>query len=292
LLDLATPFTACLLQLGRIPDPATIALGFIAAFGGYTAVYALNDVVDYRVDREDFERGGPSGSGRDLDAVFVRHPMALGLLSFREVVLWAAGWALAAFAAAYILNPVCALIFLLGALFESIYCLLLRVSSLRVLVSGVVKTLGGMAAVFAVERNPSPLFLGVLFLWLFFWEIGGQNVPNDWSDLEEDSRLRAETIPVRYGPGRASAIILASLASSVLLSTMLFRFMPVRFKPPLIVGALLAGAYFLLRPAAALHRTKSRAEASALFNRASLYPLAIFALALAAIMIRGLTGEG
>ncbi len=284
LLDLATPFTACILGLGRIPAPRTIVLGLIAAFAGYTAVYALNDVVDYRVDREDFQQGSRLGSGRDLDAVFVRHPMARGLLTFREGLAWALGWALAAVVAAYALNPVCALVFLLGAVLESIYCVLLTVSPLRVLVSGVVKTLGGLAAIFAVDPNPSPSFLLLLFLWLFFWEVGGQNVPNDWTDVEEDGRLRAETIPVRYGPRRASAVILGSLAATVVLSTMLFRFLPVKFHLPLIAGGLGAGAYFLLMPALALYRTRSRAAAAALFNRASHYPLSVFAMVLAAVI--------
>ena len=65
--------------------------------------------------------------------------------------------------------------------------------------SGAVKTAGGLAAVFAVDPHPSPAFLVLLFLWLFFWEIGGQNIPNDWIDMEEDRMVQAKTIPVRVG---------------------------------------------------------------------------------------------
>jgi len=36
-----------------------------------------------------------------------------------------------------------------------------------------------MAAVVAVDPDPSAAFLIALFLSLFFWEIGGQNIPND-----------------------------------------------------------------------------------------------------------------
>ena len=25
----------------------------------------------------------------------------------------------------------------------------------------------------------------LIFFWLFFWEIGGQNIPADWHDIEE-----------------------------------------------------------------------------------------------------------
>ena len=76
---------------------------------------------------------------------------------------------------------------------------MLQVSHLRTLVSGIVKTLGGLAAVFAVDATPDPGLLLLLFFWLFFWEIGGQNVPNDWHDIEEDTSLQARTVPVSLG---------------------------------------------------------------------------------------------
>lgn len=52
LLDVATPGLAALLCLGHFPDTSVIIVGLITAFAGYTAVYALNDLVDRRVDRE------------------------------------------------------------------------------------------------------------------------------------------------------------------------------------------------------------------------------------------------
>ena len=99
----------------------------------------------------------------DLDAVYVRHPLAQGLLSLKEAILWTSGWAGIALVGALLLNPVCALVFLAGCLAETVYCLMFRVSHLRILVSGVVKTAGGIAAVFAVEPNPSLQFLACPF---------------------------------------------------------------------------------------------------------------------------------
>ena len=259
-------------------------LGLVTVFAAYTAVYALNDVVDYRVDQERLQAAGPGPKAGYLDAIFMRHPLAQGQVSFGEGVLWTAAWAAVALVGAYHLNPVCAYLFLAGCLLEAVYCRLLRVSHLRTLVSGLVKTLGGVAAVFAVSPHPSPGFVLLLFLWLFCWEIGGQNVPADWHDLEEDQRLGAQTIPVRYGPEGAGAIILGALALSVALSALLLLVAPLRFSPLLVGLALAAGGYLLLLPAYRLYRTKDPALAAALFNRASAYPLAMLSLALASLM--------
>ena len=70
LLDLAAPALAAMLWLGKIPPPPIVILGFLTAFAGYTAVYALNDLVDYRVDREKIQKCGLPCSDHDLDAVY------------------------------------------------------------------------------------------------------------------------------------------------------------------------------------------------------------------------------
>ncbi len=284
LLDLATPALAALLCLGALPPLEVMLLGLITVFAGYTAVYALNDVVDYRGDKEKIQEGGFKDGDGYLDAALVRHPLAQGLLSFKEGLLWTGSWALLALLGAYHLNPICAFIFLVGCLLETIYCLMLRVSHLRTLVSGVVKTLGGIAAVFAVEPHPSPLFLTILVLWFFFWEIGGQNIPADWHDIEEDQRWQAKTIPVRYGPQRASGLILGSLALSVALSAAIFGLSPARLPLPFLALNLAAGFYLLILPAWRLYRGQARSQASALFNQASYYPLAVLVLVLIALM--------
>jgi 4-hydroxybenzoate polyprenyltransferase len=272
-LDMATPALGALLWLGGFPSAGVVALGLLTAFAGYTAVYALNDVVDYKADREEAGPGVFREPGGDLDAVFVRHPLAHGLLSRKEALLWTGGWALTALIGAYLLNPICALIFLAGGLLEAIYCLLLRVTYLRSLVSGVVKTLGAIAAVFAVDPVPSLGFLAVLFLWIFFWEIGGQNIPNDWVDLQEDLRLRAKTIPVEFGLRGSIRLIAVSLLLAVAMSIVLFRMTPHRLGYPYLAGSLLAGYFLLLLPAYRLRKGESPGEAIALFNRASNYPV-------------------
>jgi len=279
LLDMATPALAALLWHGSIPSLRIILVGLITIFAGYTAVYALNDLVDSRVDRRKLAQGGFRGTENYLDAVLIRHPLAQGLLTFKEAVLWTAGWALLTLVGAYLLNPACAIIFLAACLLEAIYCLMWRTTHLRTLIMGAVKTSGAMAAVFAVNPRPSLSFLLLLFLWLFFWEVGGQNIPADWTDIKEDRALKATTIPLRLGLGRANGICLSSLILAVVLSGILVGLSRVETKPPLLALSAAAGRYRRLIPACRLFRTRQRSQASILFNRASYYPLALLIIA-------------
>jgi len=280
LLDIAAPALCALLWLGVPPSAEVVLLGLLTAFSGYTAVYALNDMVDYRVDRKKVQQSSGGQQTGDLDAVFVRHPLAQGMLKYGEGIFWMVGWGSLAMLGSYLLNPVCMMIFLSACLLEIIYCLLLRVTYLRGVISGVVKNSGGIAAVLAVDPNPSPVFLAVLFLWFFFWEIGGQNIPNDWIDLEEDRRMEAQTLPVRFGPERSIWILYGALVISLILGVAMFWVSPAKLSFPYLIGAAFCGLMFLLVPSHRLLRSKSAAEASSLFNRASYYPLAMLIVTL------------
>jgi 4-hydroxybenzoate polyprenyltransferase len=279
LLDMTTPAVAAILWYGALPSFRITLMGIITSFAGYTAVYALNDLIDYRADKKRYDEGLHPDMGSDVDSVFVRHPMACGLLSFRNALLWTAAWSILALAGAYQLNPLCMAIFLAACALESIYCLLWRSGWLKILVSGAVKTSGAMAAVFAVDSNPSLSFLFLLFMWLFFWEIGGQNLPNDWADIEEDTILRATTVPVQFGTKVASTIILVSIICAISLNLLLFGLSPGGRIPFLAMAAsFFAGVYLLLVPALRLYRTGERADALLLFNKASFYPASILAV--------------
>jgi 4-hydroxybenzoate polyprenyltransferase len=278
LIDIATPALGALLWLNGFPPPGIIALGFITAFAGYTTIYALNDLLGWRSDRLKLETEPDLARANDLDAVGVRHPIAVGLLSFRAGLIWTLSWAGVAVVGAYLLNPFCVVFFAAGGLLEAIYCLLLNKSHLRSVISGAVKTMGSMAAVFAVDANPSVTYLILLFLSLFFWEIGGQNVPNDLSDIEEDKRIKAKTIPIRFGPERAIYIILVCLIITVTISTALFNFAGVAFSSPYMWIFWAVCIYMLLFPAVGLYQHKTPACAMALFNRASCFPLVLFIL--------------
>jgi 4-hydroxybenzoate polyprenyltransferase len=284
LLDMCTPAFAALLWLGAFPPLHVVLIGLLTIFSGYTAVYALNDVVDYRVDREKAAGGVLAAATSDLDGVITRHPMAQGLLSFTEGLAWALFWSVFALVGAYILNPVCVVIFLAGCTFEAVYCWLWRVSPYRTIVSGAVKTCGAMAAVFAVDPHPAAAFLIALFLALFLWEIGGQNIPNDLTDLEEDRRMGARTIPVHWGIDRAIHITVGALAAAMLISVGVFLLSRLHHKEFFGLLALGVGCWLLARPGLHLVRKRDRASAMALFNRASYYPPALLAVVLLGLM--------
>lgn len=277
LLDMSTAALASLLWLGYFPSFKIIVLGLITVFAGYTAVYALNDVVGYRSDKKKLQQGNlrEVEDCQDLDAMLVRHPMARGLLSFKAGLVWSVAWAFLALIGAYLLNPICVLIFVGGCILETIYCYMWNVSPSRTIVSGVVKAAGPIAAVFAVDPDPAASYLVVLFLLLFFWEVGGQNVPNDWIDLQEDVHFGARTIPIRFGLEQANVIIFGSIMLTVILSGVLLILSPITFELPFIIGFALVGFYFLLLPTITLFRTDENSHAMILFNKASYYPLAM-----------------
>lgn len=285
LLDMCTPAFGALLWLGHFPPLYVMVLGLITTFAGYTAVYALNDVIDYEADKEKAAGGGFSNLQSDLDSIIVRHPMAQGLLSFKQGLYWALAWGLAAIIGAYILNPVCVLIFLAGCTLEAIYCMLWRVSPFRTVVSGTVKTSGAIAAVFAVDPNPSGAYLILLFLLLFFWEIGGQNIPNDWVDIEEDKQFKALTIPVCYGLQASRVIVLVTLVLALGLNLLVFYYSQVDFLIIYVIISFTVGGYLLLQPAVKLSQTLRVSDAMALFNKASYYPPALLVIVLIRLMI-------
>ena len=284
LIDMGTPAMAALLWIGDFPSPAVILLGLLTAFSGYTAVYAFNDVVDYRIDKQRVKNGDLPSSESYLDDVLVRHPMAYGFLSFRQGLLWAGAWSLVAILGAYILNPVCVLIFVTGCTLEAIYCFLLKITPLRAFISGAVKTSGGIAAVFAVDPDPSFLFLILLFGMLFFWELGGQNIPHDWEAIAHDRRLQAKTIPVQWGSAKAVKLVLITILAAVALTVFLMLLSPAGFGIYAMTAALLAGAYLVVFPALKLYYTRRRSDAMELFNRGSYYPLALLVITVVKIV--------
>jgi len=286
LIDLTTPMAAALLCIGRFPPLSTIVLGMITVFSGYACIYALNDVTDYQLDQRRMGELAKGPACFDLDCIFVRHPLAQGLIPYLGGVAWTLMWGTLALVGAALLNPVCAVIFIVGALLEVIYCRLYHRSQWKILIAAVVKSLGALAAIFAVNPRPSVAFVLTVLIWIAFWEVGGQNIPNDLVDMQEDGRLGGKTIPVVYGPNSAVALVLMSLIASFLLGLGLVFVAPLEQKGLYLLGGTLSGLLFLLLPFKKFLSENETSKAINLFNRASLYPVGILVTTVFCILVQ------
>jgi 4-hydroxybenzoate polyprenyltransferase len=283
-LDLAAPGFCALLWLGRFPQWQTILLSLFTAFAAYTATYALNDLVGIVVDREKF--AGGINAGYSVEASDMRHPLAQNLLSYRGGWLWFAGWFVLALGGSYLLNPAIVVILIAALILEVIYCLLLKVTYLRTLVSGLVKSSGPLAAVFVVDHSPSIYLLLLTFAWVFFWEIGGQNIPADWNDTVEDKRVNAKTIPIQFGAEKAGLIVIIALGLTVIISMFLPVISPIKVGVPYLLASALAGFILLLKPGYRLYRLQEGRQGAVLFDNASYYPLAQLAIISIFVMLK------
>jgi 4-hydroxybenzoate polyprenyltransferase len=278
-LDIAHPALGAVLVLGGVPRPLTIVFGLLAAFSGYTAVFALNDLLDFKVDRE--KLGGYAGKREhfDLDSVGLRHPIAQGSIAYRAALGWVLFWGVLALGFAFLLDPVCSALMAAAAGLEVAYCRLLRVTHWKTLLSGLMVAVGSLAGVFAVTESPAAAMVGLFALWAFTWEVGCRNIPNDWSDIEEDTALRIKSMPVRFGRLATSRLSFV-LACATVASSLLFPFVvPMRLALIFQAGALVSGIVLLIIPGVRWLRDQQTKSAMLFFNRACFYPLAVFAVA-------------
>ena len=117
--------------------------------------------------------------------------------------------------------------------------------------------IGALAGVFAVVREPPWAFVLLLFVWSFAWEVGARNIPNDWTDLEEDIHLGIRTLPVRYGKSVSARISFVLLCVTVLVSLFLPIPVPCSNVALYEAGALAAGGFLLVGPGRHWMREKS-----------------------------------
>ncbi|MGD0489728.1 MAG: UbiA family prenyltransferase, partial [Syntrophorhabdales bacterium] len=242
-------------------------------------VFALNDLIDFRVDTERIEKYQREFTDFDIDVLGLRHPIAQKALSFTQGLIWVLFWGMLSLGIAFRLNPVCCLILISAIGLEITYCALLRVTHWKTLLSGGMVGIGALAGVFAVVREPPWAFVLLLFVWGFAWEVGARNIPNDWTDLDEDMHLGIRTLPVRYGKSVSARISFLLLCVTVLVS--LFLPIPVSCSNVALyeAGALAAGGFLLVGPGWRWMREKSVGAAMGLFNRACFYPAAMLAVA-------------
>jgi 4-hydroxybenzoate polyprenyltransferase len=284
-LDMATPAMAALLWLGHFPSIFVILVGSITAFAGYTAVYALNDLIDYRIDIERLSLRTKMAVSDRVDEVMTRHPIAQGLLSFRSALRWMAFWGIIALLGAWWLNYICALIFIGAALLEITYCKLLKITHLKIIPSAFVKASGGIAGVYAVDPSPAPVFIAIILLWLAAWEVGGQNIANDIIDMEDDEKVFAKTTLTVKGMRQSIFMIVAGSSAAMACSIAAYWISHNEIGFLYTIGAILLNWELLLKPARKLFGDPTRENAATLFNKASYMPLCFLILIGSAIIL-------
>lgn len=271
-IDIAQPAIGAMIVANGFPELRIIIIGLIAAFAGYTAVFALNDLIDYKVDTKRMKYHQKTDKSFDIDTLGMRHPIAQGQLPYIKAFLWVAFWALIAIVGAYMLSPICALLFIIAGALEIIYCKLLKITPWKTIASGLMVATGALAGIYAITLTPNFLVVIVFFIWMFAWEIGGRNITNDWSDIEEDPHLGIKTVPVVYGLNFAGIMdfffLILILASSIIIA-----FLPgVNLGITYLIGAIAIGLYSLILPGINLLKNKKSSDAMKLFNRACFYP--------------------
>ncbi len=266
-LSIAQPGLAAVLAAGGMPGARVVAIGLVAAWAGFFAVFSLNDVLDRRVDAAALRAGKAEVDGYDLDAAFLRHPLAQGALSLRLSLVWVAGLVLVAAAGAWLLGPQCLGLFAVAVALEVVYCGLRSVTWAKTIVSGVMVGCGGLAGWAAV----APLHWSALpvFVFLALWEIGCRNLANDLADLGPDRAVGIRTVATTFGPAVATRANLA-VATAVLLTVPFLGLSGWG-----LAAALASGAFLVAWPAVRLYRDPSSARAGWYFNVASLYPVAV-----------------
>jgi len=286
ILDMATPPMAALLWLGHFPPFPVVIVGLITAFAGYTAVYALNDLIDYRVDKERMSFRDRSTDMPTVDEIMVRHPVAQGMLSFESGFWWFAFWAIVALAGAWWLNPFCAVLFVVSASLEGLYCKLLSITHLKIIPSALVKASGGLAGVYAVDPSPSLAFVAILCFWLAAWEVGAQNIANDIVDMEDDARVSARTTLTVKGMPESVFVMLAaiSMAASAGIALYWMAGNGVGWLYP--IGAVLLAWKLLLEPARRVYYHPGPVAAASLFDKASYMPVGFLLLVVISICLR------
>jgi len=273
-LSIAQPGLAAVLAAGGLPAGRVVWIGLVAAWAGFLAVFSLNDVLDRRVDAAALRAGKAVVDGYDLDAAFIRHPLAQGVLSLRFSLAWVAGLALIAAVGAWLLGPLCLALFAAAVALEVVYCGLRSVTWAKTIVSGVMVGLGGLAG-WAAVAPPRWSALSV-FAFLALWEIGCRNLANDLADLGPDLAVGIRSVATTFGPVIAARATLV-VAVAVLLSVPFLGLGTVA-----LTLALVSGAALVAWPAAVLVRRPTSARAGWYFNRASLYPVAILLAAVGA----------
>jgi len=269
------PLIVAFIALGGFPEPGLLLLLVVGSFAGFFAVFALNDLLDFKIDKKSMKNERIAKSW-DVDSLLLRHPLAQGTITRSEQTVWIAINGIIAGVIIYYLSPIAFLLFLVAAGLEVMYCKLATISEIKFLVTGIMVGLGALVGWYAVDASTNIAVILPIFLLFFAWEIAGRNIVNDFSDIADDKKIGIKTIPSIYGKSFASkltfAFVILTLAANAALGVL--ASMGLLY----ILMSSLVGVFLLLLPGISLIRNPTANEALRYFNKGSLYPVFIFAI--------------
>jgi 4-hydroxybenzoate polyprenyltransferase len=171
------------------PPLRVLLLILVAATGARTAAFALNRIIDRRIDARN-----PRTRGRELPSGTLTTAQAWGVFAAGTVVYLAAAWGIAPICLA--LSPAPLIVFV-------VYPYMKRFTPLAHFGVGLALALGPAAGWFAVTlafRQMQPILL--LFLFTFFW-VAGFDTIYATQDTASDRREGLHSIPAALGDRRA-----------------------------------------------------------------------------------------
>jgi len=181
--SLSFALISMLLAAKGLPSFYTVFWIFVAFMGARTGANAINRVIDANIDMKN-----PRTAIRQIPQ---------GLLSKKEVILFSSLCFLLMVVAAYMLNPICAILSPVALFLLIIYSYTKRFTWLCHLVLGVTSAAAPVGAWLAVTGKISllPLFMGAAnTLW-----VAGFDIIYGAQDYDFDTKNNIHSIPARFG---------------------------------------------------------------------------------------------
>lgn len=256
------------LALQKLPPLRITLIGAIAVLSASYALTATNDMLDVKIDKKRFENLRHF-KGFDVGSLFIRHPLAQGVISYKIGISWIASLSVISMVFTFFLKPWLIGLFLIMVVLVSLYSFLNTITTWKIFIIAVFVALGAVAGWLAVA-NPKPL-LYIFALWMFCWEMGGRNIPNDFADVDEDKNLGLKTIPTVFGAKVASIVAFVFLILTCLMAIAIAVFSKLGLF--FLVSSMILGAILLLWPGYKLLKDPKPEISLQLFNFSTLYPL-------------------
>jgi 4-hydroxybenzoate polyprenyltransferase len=146
------PIIVALIALSGFPELQLLILLVVGCVTGFFAVFALNDLLDFKIDKKSLKSERIAKSW-DVDSLLVRHPLAQGVITRAEQIAWIAINGVVAGVIIYYLNFMALFLFLVAITLETIYCKMATVSEMKFLISGIMVGIGALIGWYAVGAN-------------------------------------------------------------------------------------------------------------------------------------------